>query len=927
MATSGESNLLQLRSSWVDSTRRSTRLIIKQSLQDVYWPEDPSPPRFSDIKKKSGSTINLCRSTGNGLTLPGCSGERPRSAPVSDPELILRRAKKARCDPVEATKHIAKLNVPNGANTDLNTRLVINMPETAVSQNLREDNVLTSVHGELGFTLIRNNTNQNLSCQWSQTPDRFVITQHEVALQIPAHAIPITSGAAEASTLKRYRQLETRPFGLVAGETAYASAYLDFGIGHTQYHPAPGIESDLFTIVGKRRNDISRLWTPQMVHQNRIPGDQVDAYSSEHKPKISEPILPVHDIPRATSRVVEPISQFHTTIPAPPNLGRTPSVEKACIPDPTAIIEFSAPLSNAPVQKITTSQTIASEIDKLDPIMQVPIWCDTHQELCESVPFFRSFQCGCYTYNGVAFGYILDELTARDDFISDNVIISQVGGQTFAVDSEKSELQISQGSAEQAVKALISNQKRATPLVLVLGSNCPLAPVNVPHRYCIMDWFVVTHSWENLDRSTGYKLWNFRFERINRNAKPWWHSPKNEIPELPLSAIETHRCSDCGISFPQVYKQGQMCLNSGCPQFWKVSGRDPADNLQYNEDFLALPSRHDQGLIPFDMCALPHARDALSVSGYHCGKCGKLNSREAWEGWMCSSPGCDEKLLILDRVDSYLSRRERDRLYATYTGTPISTDLVLDENVVSVSCHSVDFGSQGCYRVMKYEVIGVAGTIYHVIPNKTLCEFANGPDDILKEYKRVMSIFRRYPLQDTKSTSRTLSQYFAHNAGARYTLHGTTFPGTPFYLCPKAISMALNFIQDISRAEGVPHCEQFNEVLSLAYVESQRLGYHCDSDVDIGETVAGISLGSRAVMKFRKKDENVSRSGLHSILPAPAPSSVTGKSELQPILELDLGHGDVVIMQGADIHGRLVHSVDPTGEFRISATARYVREN
>ncbi|KAK9368002.1 hypothetical protein V1509DRAFT_565716 [Lipomyces kononenkoae] len=897
MATSAEDNIVQLQSTWVDATRRSTRLTIKRSLQDAYWPQGPSTTPLYD-----------CKTTDRGL--------------------ILRRAKKSRvCDPLEASKHGAKLNFQNRTNSDRNTHLLINIHQTAVSQDLEESSSMTLVRGELRDTLKRNETSKNSSCQWLGKPDKFAITQHQVALQIPAQGMRITSSATDTFTLKRYRQLETVPFMLSAGESLYNSACA-----------TPGIESDFMDFT-KPRNAIELLRTPQML-RNHVAGEQVDSYSSQHKRKISEPILRVNDVSKATSRIFEPINPFHGVIPALPISRPTSDAEKPSIPGPAATIKISSLISSTSLQKGTASQVIASSTAKLDPIMPVPMWCDTDQELCESLPFFRSLQSGCYIYNGVAFGFVLDELTAQSGYISDNVIILQAGGQSIAFDSEKYRRHTSQVSAEKAIKALIWNQMRATPIVLVLGSNCPLAPVNVPHRYCVMDWFIVTHSWENLDQSSRCKFWNFRFERMNSNTIPWWHNPTNETKELPVSEIETHLCPDCETSFPQIYKRGYMCLNSVCSQFWKVGGQDaPADDLQYREGFLAMSSQRDQGLIPFDLYALPHARDALSVSGWHCHKCGKLNSREAWEGWMCSSPGCEEKVLILDRIDSYLSSRERDRLCAPYTGTPISTDLVLDEDIVSVSCRSMNFGSQGCYRVMKYEVVGIVGTIHHVIPNKSLCEFACGPDDIFKEYKRVMSIFRRYPLQNTKLTSRTLSRYFAHNAGAHYIFHETTLPGMPFYLCPKAISMALNFIQDIARAEGIPNCQQFNEVLSLAYVESQRLGYH--NDFEAGETVASISLGSRAVMKICKKDESVAGDGLnsssgHETCNANSDMSVrshnilatlTSLTELQPILELDLCHGDMVILHGADIQRRLVKSVIPKGEFMISATARYVRDD
>ncbi|KAK9315781.1 2OG-Fe(II) oxygenase superfamily-domain-containing protein [Lipomyces starkeyi] len=959
-------NLTILQSTWVNTTRQSTRLTIKRSLQDAYLAAEISPTPLPDIKTQSGITSNGCRS--NGRMLPDSRRKQSQcksvrilikesstsyAAPVSDTEEILRRKRSRRSD---STRHI----VQNGANDSLHMCQQMQRSETARLQNLEQDDTLSSVCWELGGPVRRNKElsqeeAMNSSRQQSQTLERFATSQYEMALHIPAHAGGFTARTKEMSSTGRHRQLEAIPFVLSAGESL--SVLEDIGVQTAcpREHSGLPMVSDLisFTSVEKPQNVVKLSQIPQMLTQNHVLGEQTVSPFSEKalKLRISEPIVKMYDIARARCRVLEPIRPFYNTIPVSTMLPPTPALEMTSNAASTATpIAISASISIAPAERATTDP-IPALIEKPDPIMPVPMWCDTRQELCESVPFFRSFQSGCYTYNGVALGYLIDSLTVQSDYIDDNVVISHAGGSLESSDSGEYHLQSSQESADKAIKALISNQKRITPLVLVLGSNCLVSPVNVPHRYCVMDWFLVTHAWEDLDQSTRHKSWKFRFERINRTAKPWWHNPKNRKMDLPVSEIEAHRCSDCTEVFPQIYKQGYMCLKGDCSQFLKVNGQEPADKLQYNEDFLALASLDYRGPMPFDLLALPHVRDALSVRGWHCHKCGKLNSREAWEGWICSSPGCDEKSLILDRVDSYLSRRERGGLYPTYTGTPISTDVIPDESIVSVSSYTVDFGIQGCYRVMKYEVKDVEGTIYHVIPNKTLCEFANGPDDILKEYKSVMSIFRRYPLQNTKLASRTLAQYFAHNAGAHYKFCETLYKPTPFNLCPKAIPMVLNFIQAILRAEGIPACDQFNEVLSIAYVECQKIGYHSDSETDIGETIASISLGSRAVMKFRKKVANVATSRLHNsssqgmhnaeidmlvwsdigtddgIIPPGVPPSNTRKNGFKPILQLELGHGDVVIMHGTEIQSLLVHSVIPTGEFTIASTVRYVKED
>jgi hypothetical protein len=52
------------------------------------------------------------------------------------------------------------------------------------------------------------------------------------------------------------------------------------------------------------------------------------------------------------------------------------------------------------------------------------LWADTRQELCEGVPYFRSYQGGIYFRYEVAFGYLLDAFRAERDFIGSHVVIS-----------------------------------------------------------------------------------------------------------------------------------------------------------------------------------------------------------------------------------------------------------------------------------------------------------------------------------------------------------------------------------------------------------------------------------------------------------------------------------------------------------------------
>jgi alkylated DNA repair dioxygenase AlkB len=47
----------------------------------------------------------------------------------------------------------------------------------------------------------------------------------------------------------------------------------------------------------------------------------------------------------------------------------------------------------------------------------------------------------------------------------------------------------------------------------------------------------------------------------------------------------------------------------------------------------------------------------------------------------------------------------------------------------------------------------------------------------------------------------------------------------------------------------------FNELLTAAYMEKQSMGFHTDGERGLGPMVASLSMGSPAIMKFRKLED------------------------------------------------------------------------
>ncbi|TDL25966.1 hypothetical protein BD410DRAFT_716233 [Rickenella mellea] len=199
-----------------------------------------------------------------------------------------------------------------------------------------------------------------------------------------------------------------------------------------------------------------------------------------------------------------------------------------------------------------------------------------------------------------------------------------------------------------------------------------------------------------------------------------------------------------------------------------------------------------------------------------------------------------------------------------------------------------------------------SGFIHLILGNPIVNRTANNIFELYQEEAFKRPFFRRYPLQSVRG--RMLTNYFSQNSGVPYKYIAGTGNTTPFEHAPQAVNEALQLIKDRARL-AVGKSVDFNEVLSAAYMEKQKMSFHSDSEPGLGTVLSSLSLGSEALMHFRlrAKFKDVKRAKGHS----------------QNELTIRLRHGDVLVMQGQDIQDKYEHTVVPTN-FRIAATARFI---
>ncbi|KAJ6478098.1 hypothetical protein C8R47DRAFT_1139341 [Mycena vitilis] len=579
-----------------------------------------------------------------------------------------------------------------------------------------------------------------------------------------------------------------------------------------------------------------------------------------------------------------------------------------------------------------------------------PIWAKSRQEVCEALEWFRSYQGGVYQKNGIVKGYFLSAFSANRDCFEcgGKLIISHGGGK--AESSHKLRGQVTskaaadQTEADLSVKALIKNYRQGQPLVLLIDDKYEPFPFDLGSQdvyMTVLGFYRIIHMWAEYQPSGSCAngrvvRYKFAFQWCEGQGEPWWSkgysndedsSPSDEAqpPAIdttqgPTSAdsspLKPHnlylQCSTCGKMSPRVFQQAWACLDPTCRLFWiGPSGVPLPQTLDYNPEFLTIidhrpvPFLHRGMLFPKPPVLAP--KDGITTSyaatrGWHCRKCGRLSCRSAWELYQC--PHCKDTYNITGIV--------RPAKALLSIPLPVKfTDSLVDEWSGIKRSSTVFFnlrdtpGATGQYQT--FELPDGKGKIHLIKTNRMGNVEA---DRIFEAYQQQASEgtlhFRRWPLRSHKLRGPLLTNYFSQNSGETYHYVGGTDNTVPFDRAPSAVLQARDLIEKrIHEALGSNH--RFNEVLSAAYMEQQKMAFHSDSEVGLGPVVAGLSMGSPALMHFR-------------LLSKYAPLGEQRANALTVVLR----HGDVCVMEGAGVQDFYEHTVVPCN-FRIAATARWIQ--
>ncbi|KAJ7181183.1 hypothetical protein C8R46DRAFT_598816 [Mycena filopes] len=592
-----------------------------------------------------------------------------------------------------------------------------------------------------------------------------------------------------------------------------------------------------------------------------------------------------------------------------------------------------------------------------------PIWAQARQEVCESFEWFRSYQGGVYQNNGTVKGYLLSGYPAqRDCFECDGkLIISHGGGK--ADSSRRQRGQTTNTTADDqrlddlSVRALLENYRTGQPLVLLIDDKYEPFPFDLAGRnvyMAVLGFYRIIHTWAEFQSSSSNSAgrvvrYKFAFQWCEGQGEPWWSRQdsndsfmsdelRTEVPapqRVPKPAITSPlkpanlytECTECSKSSPRVFNQTWACLNPRCRVFWTASGVLLPAKLDYNPDFLSvidfrpLPVSHRDTLLPKPPVLTP--TDGVTTTyaysrGWHCRKCGRLSCRSAWEHYKC--PYCSDTHKVVANIRPAkglisipvpISNKFADSLIDGQSGIvlqPMRLFNRLDARDATGRCQTFVLpDGKGKIHLIQTNRLGNAEA-----------------DRIFEAYQQQASdgtlLFRRWPLRSHKLRGTLLTNYFSQNSGETYHYVGGTDNTVPFDRAPRAVVQARALIQKrMYEALGMNYA--FNEVLSAAYMEQQKMAFHSDSERGLGPVVAGLSMGSPALMHFRVLSKFVPHD-----------------QQRANVLTVVLRHGDVLVMDGAGVQDFYEHTVvcsfSQLGNnltdrkvpcnFRIAATARYI---
>ena len=424
-------------------------------------------------------------------------------------------------------------------------------------------------------------------------------------------------------------------------------------------------------------------------------------------------------------------------------------------------------------------------------------------------------------------------------------IDSSSGGGCTTVDGVS--MQSRDQTADSAqIKSMTVNMRTFTPIVLIVGkvagvqSFCfvltkkgdsnTACPVQVPHLYCVLGWFVVTKIWAEKEPQ-GKTIFKYRFEKKDLSEQSWW-CPQGSAETAPMIANPVNallgKCPLCLKDSTQIYNEGWTCLNHKCITFHQIAGISPETVPSYSPAFL-----HERRIVTlnvepsYDLRSRLRNEHSMSTSalayytraiwkGIVCPRCGRCNVRRFWDRWVCDAKNCsfeyanrmpvlDWEALLEDHSDGFTGHA------ALY-----------------IKCHKdIDYSFRilGNWRVTTYHVLPGC-FISHYQANMAINAADHSANQIFIDLQENKAGLQRFERKQSTMKGEFLSTNYTMNFGLPYG-YVVQSECKAFSEAPDAILTSLNRLTWAGRDAVGEGFNDFNELLAVGYLKSGKMEVCC----------------------------------------------------------------------------------------------------
>lgn len=575
---------------------------------------------------------------------------------------------------------------------------------------------------------------------------------------------------------------------------------------------------------------------------------------------------------------------------------------------------------------------------KPEPCGQPRVWAESRQALCETLPYFKKPQGGCYSNDGHVYGFLFDGVGHCREYLDENLILCRAGGSMEADSATGGMAQKKdQTMSEAQVQSIINDMELHNPVIVICGNRNIAAPTRMPHQYNVLGWFKPVFLWAEKTQGKGSKVWTtikYRLERLNNHLESSWHAPNDntlqtsDADRATAGPLFSKVCEFCDVESPQIYLQGWMCVNPGCDAFWEINGVSAPygkEGLDYDPAFLLhryplwKNDNEEKESAPADVRPpVPKVGDSIGDNLYHintrgvcCPECGRCNSRRKFSGWKCENPTCDW---------SFYPEYRPVLPAMLHTPWDVAPSLVRNRRADGVHIHIQHLYG---YKISTYTFDGIEGSFAHIAATKQLNGEKYGPNEMFAALQTAKMGLERRVFAVTKMSggksdkvrdgqieesivrddaepaeeSADDAQEFA--AGDLMTAFSMNY-GMPYKFVASGGSQAfedapwpvtecrrrLNWAQKTFLSNKHEYMD-FNEQLIFAYLEGQKIEYHDDGESGLGPRIATLSLGGRAKMHMRVKAKHFvgcSKVGVFTE-ERPVPGSIDGNQMYRKRLE------------------------------------------